>query len=135
MSVVSSGTNVFVHGACATPAPLLDALCARQDLSDVRLYHLHTAGPAPFAARGREGIAAADAGAVRAVLDRLLGLVDLLPNRGAVVSAVDPDRIAEANANAEAAGVTGRAIGYAPVRSDSPTTCPPRIPPPASTTE
>jgi acyl-CoA hydrolase len=54
MSVVRSGTNLFVHGACATPAPLLEALCARRDLADVKLYHLHTAGPAPFAARGRE---------------------------------------------------------------------------------
>lgn len=54
VSVVRSDTNVFVHGACATPAPLLEALCARRDLENVRLYHLHTAGPAPFAARGRE---------------------------------------------------------------------------------
>ena len=54
MSVVRSGTNVFLHGACATPAPLVEALCARTDLADVRLYHLHTAGPAPFAAVGRE---------------------------------------------------------------------------------
>ena len=54
VSVVQSGTNLFVHGACATPAPLLDALCARRDLADVNLYHLHTAGPAPFATRGRE---------------------------------------------------------------------------------
>jgi acyl-CoA hydrolase len=54
VSVVRSGTNVFVHGACATPALLLEALCARRDLADVRLYHLHTAGPAPFAERGRE---------------------------------------------------------------------------------
>jgi acyl-CoA hydrolase len=53
-SVVGSGQNVFVHGACATPAPLLDALCHRSDLADVRLYHLHTAGPAPFAEMGRE---------------------------------------------------------------------------------
>ena len=54
VSVVQGGHNVFVHGACATPAPLLDALCARRDLADVKLYHLHTAGPAPFAERGRE---------------------------------------------------------------------------------
>ncbi len=51
---VRSGHRLFVHGACATPAPLLNALCARTDLEDVRLYHLHTAGPAPFAAKGRE---------------------------------------------------------------------------------
>jgi 4-hydroxybutyrate CoA-transferase len=55
VSVVHSGTNLFVHGACATPAPLLAALCARRDLADVRLFHLHTAGAAPFADRGREG--------------------------------------------------------------------------------
>jgi 4-hydroxybutyrate CoA-transferase len=53
-SGVRSGTNVFIHGACATPTPLLEALCARTDLADVRLYHLHTAGPAPFAAPGCE---------------------------------------------------------------------------------
>jgi len=45
---LQSGMNVFVHGASATPTPLLEALCHRSDLSDVRLYHLHTAGPAPF---------------------------------------------------------------------------------------
>ena len=54
ISAVRSGTNVFIHGACATPAPLIAALCARQDLADVRLYHLHTSGPAPFAECGRE---------------------------------------------------------------------------------
>ena len=54
VAAVRSGTSVFVHGACATPAPLVDALCARRDLAGVRLYHLHTAGPAPFAAPGRE---------------------------------------------------------------------------------
>ena len=54
VSVVRSRTNAFIHGACATPTPLLEALCARTDLEEVKLYHLHTAGPAPFAAPGRE---------------------------------------------------------------------------------
>jgi 4-hydroxybutyrate CoA-transferase len=54
MSVIRSDTNIFIHGACATPAPLLEALCARRDLENVKLYHLHTSGPAPFAAAGRE---------------------------------------------------------------------------------
>ena len=54
IALVRSGTNVFIHGACATPTPLIDALCARRDLESVRLYHLHTAGPAPFAGPGRE---------------------------------------------------------------------------------
>ncbi len=45
---LQSGMHVFVHGASATPTPLLEALCRRSDLTDLRLYHLHTAGPAPF---------------------------------------------------------------------------------------
>jgi len=52
---VRSGTNVFVHGACATPTPLLHALAARTDLEDVRLYHLHTSGEAPFAEPDQAG--------------------------------------------------------------------------------
>jgi acyl-CoA hydrolase len=46
---VRSGMRVFVHGAAATPTPLLEALCERTDLEDVTLYHLHTEGPAAFA--------------------------------------------------------------------------------------
>lgn len=46
---IKSGDNVFIHGAAATPTPLIEALCARTDLEHVRVYHLHTNGPAPFA--------------------------------------------------------------------------------------
>ncbi len=45
-----SGANVFVHGAAATPVPLLDALAAREDLDGVTLYHLHTEGTSHFVA-------------------------------------------------------------------------------------
>lgn len=48
---IQSGMNVFVHGGAATPSPLLEALSQRRDLEDVRLYHLHTEGPAPFVAK------------------------------------------------------------------------------------
>ena len=54
VSGIRSKTNVFIHGAAATPTPLIEAMAARRDLSDVHLYHLHTAGPAPFADPGRE---------------------------------------------------------------------------------
>jgi 4-hydroxybutyrate CoA-transferase len=47
---IHNGMRVFVHGAAATPTPLLDALVAHTQLEDVTLYHLHTAGPAPFVA-------------------------------------------------------------------------------------
>jgi acyl-CoA hydrolase len=56
LASVASGMQVFVHGAAATPTPLLEALARRTDLEGVRLYHLHTNGPAPFAepeCRGR----------------------------------------------------------------------------------
>lgn len=46
VALVPSGARVFVHGAAATPVPLLDALAARRDVEGVRLYHLHTQGSA-----------------------------------------------------------------------------------------
>jgi 4-hydroxybutyrate CoA-transferase len=55
VSHVRSLTNVFVHGAAATPTPLLDALVQRTDLEDVRLYHLHLEGTVPFAAPEHAG--------------------------------------------------------------------------------
>jgi acyl-CoA hydrolase len=48
VAAIQSGMRVFVHGAAATPTPLLEALVRHPDLQDVTLYHLHTAGPAPF---------------------------------------------------------------------------------------
>ena len=48
VSILRSGMNIFVHGAAATPTPLLDAMCRRPDLTNIRLYHLHTEGPAAF---------------------------------------------------------------------------------------
>lgn len=51
---IRSGQNIFIHGADATPTPLLEALAARNDLEGVRLWHMHTNGPAPFAEVGRE---------------------------------------------------------------------------------
>jgi len=53
---VKSGDRVFIHGACATPEPLVRALGSRQDLDRVELYHLHTAGALDLVAppaRGR----------------------------------------------------------------------------------
>jgi acyl-CoA hydrolase len=55
VACVQSGMNVFLHGAAATPTPLVEALTARMDLERVKLYHLHTSGPAPFADPQHEG--------------------------------------------------------------------------------
>lgn len=50
VSLITNGMRVFVHGAAATPTPLLEALARRTDLEAVRLYHLHLEGPAPWTA-------------------------------------------------------------------------------------
>jgi acyl-CoA hydrolase len=55
VACVRSGMRVFIHGAAATPTPLIEALARRADLADVTVYHLHTNGPAPFAAPGQRG--------------------------------------------------------------------------------
>ena len=81
VSLIASGMRVFVHGAAATPTPLLDALARRTDISDVLLYHLHTEGPAPFvdpACRGRLFSVSLFAGPpVRAAIDS--GIADVIP--------------------------------------------------------
>ena len=48
LKLVKSKDNIFVHGAAATPTPLLDAMVKRKDLEGVRLYHLHLTGPIQF---------------------------------------------------------------------------------------
>lgn len=52
VSLITSGMRVFVHGAAATPTPLLEALAARTDIEDVRLYHMHLEGEAPWTVPG-----------------------------------------------------------------------------------
>ena len=55
VGLLRSGMNVFVHGAAATPALLLDSMVRREDLEGIRLYHMHTSGDAPFVGPGCEG--------------------------------------------------------------------------------
>ncbi len=53
VSRIRSGMNVFVHGAAATPTPLIDALARRTDLERVRFWHIHLEGPLAFTAPGQ----------------------------------------------------------------------------------
>ena len=55
VSRISSGMNVFLHGAAATPTPLLDALARRADLTGVKLWHIHLEGPLAFTAPEHAG--------------------------------------------------------------------------------
>lgn len=49
VALIRSGQRVFVHGACATPQVLIDALVQRAgELHDVRITHLHSEGAAPY---------------------------------------------------------------------------------------
>ena len=55
VALVKSGTSVFIHGAAATPTPLIEALSKRRDLEGVRTYHIHLEGDVPFAEKECEG--------------------------------------------------------------------------------
>ncbi len=44
MGRIRNGMRVFIHGASATPTPLLEALAARTDLEGVTVYSLHLSG-------------------------------------------------------------------------------------------
>jgi 4-hydroxybutyrate CoA-transferase len=55
VSHIRSGMNVFVHGGAATPTTLIEALCRRTDLKNVKLHHLHLTGPLPFASPEHQG--------------------------------------------------------------------------------
>ncbi len=81
VQALRSGMNIFVHGAAATPTPLLEAMCGREDLTAVTLYHLHTEGPAPFlseSCRGRFRSVSFFTGApLRAAVQE--GLADFVP--------------------------------------------------------
>jgi 4-hydroxybutyrate CoA-transferase len=48
VALVKSGMSIYIHGTSATPTPLLEALARRQDLENVRTYHLHLEGRCEF---------------------------------------------------------------------------------------
>jgi 4-hydroxybutyrate CoA-transferase len=55
VSLIESGMNVFIHGAAATPTPLLNALADRTELENVKLHHIHLEGELRFTAREHAG--------------------------------------------------------------------------------
>lgn len=55
VDIINSGNKVFIHGACATPTPLMEAMSARRDLQDVHVYQLHIAGPTPHVSKELQG--------------------------------------------------------------------------------
>jgi 4-hydroxybutyrate CoA-transferase len=52
---VKSGMKAFIHGAAATPTPLIEAMCRRRDVENVTLFHLHLEGSCAFADAEHQG--------------------------------------------------------------------------------
>ena len=56
MLAISSGQQLFLQGAAATPSVLLEALVARaNELEEVRVVHLHCEGPGPHLTKEMAG--------------------------------------------------------------------------------
>ncbi len=59
VKVVKSNDRVHLHSVAVTPHPLINALCERgrnKEFRNVRIQHIHTEGPAPYADPEFEGI-------------------------------------------------------------------------------
>jgi 4-hydroxybutyrate CoA-transferase len=55
VKLIPSGGRAFLHGGAATPTPLVEALARRNDLENLRVYHVHTEGPMPILNKECEG--------------------------------------------------------------------------------
>lgn len=56
---IKSGDRIHIHSVACAPQTLISALCARGrsgELKNVKIQHLHTEGPAPYATPEFEGI-------------------------------------------------------------------------------
>ena len=59
VKVVKSGDHIHLSSVASAPKILIDALCARGEageLKNVRIHHLHTEGPAPYADPKFDGV-------------------------------------------------------------------------------
>ena len=59
VKVVKSGDHIHLSSVASAPQILIQALCRRGDageLRDVRIHHLHTEGPAPYADPKYDGV-------------------------------------------------------------------------------
>jgi acyl-CoA hydrolase len=84
VKVIKSGDHVHLSSVASAPQCLINAMCNRGragELRDVKIHHLHTEGPAPYASAEFEGIFQHDAffvgGNVRAAVQS--GYADYIP--------------------------------------------------------
>jgi acyl-CoA hydrolase len=59
VKVIKSNDRVHLHSVAVTPHPLINAMCERarnKEFRNVRIQHIHTEGPAPYAEPEFEGV-------------------------------------------------------------------------------
>ncbi len=59
VKVIKSNDRIHLHSVAVTPHPLINAMCERgrnKEFRNVRIQHIHTEGPAPYADKEFEGI-------------------------------------------------------------------------------
>jgi len=59
VKVIKSGDRIHIHSVACAPQKLITAMCERgkrKEFNNVKLQHLHTEGPAPYASPEFEGI-------------------------------------------------------------------------------
>ena len=59
VKVIKSNDRVHLHSVAVTPHPLINAMCERgrnKEFRNVRIQHIHTEGPAPYADKEFEGV-------------------------------------------------------------------------------
>jgi len=59
VKVIKSGDRIHIHSVACAPQKLIKAMCERgenREFHNVKIQHLHTEGPAPYASKEFEGI-------------------------------------------------------------------------------
>lgn len=84
VKIIRSGDHVHLSSVASAPQCLIQAMCRRGDrgeLRDVRIHHLHTEGPAPYADARYEGVFQLDSFFVGANVrkDTQAGAADYIP--------------------------------------------------------
>jgi len=59
VKIIKSNDRIHLHSVAVTPHPLINAMCERgrnKEFRNVRIQHIHTEGPAPYADQEFEGV-------------------------------------------------------------------------------
>ncbi len=59
VKVIKTNDRIHIHSVACAPQKLIDAMCERgrnKEFKNVRIQHLHTEGPAPYATKEFEGV-------------------------------------------------------------------------------